>query len=162
MGNGMKLGLFALLVAIAYGSAWLQTYQLSEQYNNYAQQQLEEKDLIIALKGMNKLELRQGDEYLGGFQQVLETWEKALLGPSPSFYDEAKAMPEKIIAQLDQHQLEMFIETYVELDARYVPEAAERLRVVALDNGDIVTADEMSEFLLEAFPNYQPKSALEQ
>ncbi|CAH0525324.1 hypothetical protein [Vibrio hippocampi] len=161
MSSGIKLGLFALLVAIAYGSAWLKTYQLSEQYNTYAHQQLEERDLVIALKGMNKLELRQGDLYFGGFQQVLETWENSVLGPKPSFYDDAKVMPEKILAKLNQQQLEMFIETYVELDARYVPEAAERLRVLALQNGDTEMADEMSEFLIEAFPNYKLKSVSE-
>ncbi|PMO33075.1 hypothetical protein [Vibrio breoganii] len=162
MSNGIKLGLFALLVAIAYGTAWLKTYQLSERYNEYAHQQIEEQNLLIALKGMNKLELRQDDVYLGGFQQVLETWKNSVLGPKPSFYDDAKAMPEKILAQLNQQQLEMFIETYVELDARYVPEAAEQLRILALQNGDSELATEMSEFLLEAFPNYKPKSTLEQ
>lgn len=161
MSNGMKLALFALLVATAYGTAWFKAYQLSKQYSIYAHQQLNEHNLLIALKGMNKLELRQGDHYLGGFQQVLETWESSMLGPKPSFYEEAVIMPQKIITQLNQQQLEAFIETYVELDVRYVPEAVEQLRLVALENGNTVLADEMNEFLLEAFPNYQPKPDME-
>lgn len=162
MSKGIKLGLFALLVAIAYGTAWLKAYQLSEQYSIYAHQQLNSDDLVIALKGMNKLELRQGDQYLGGFQQVLETWESAMLGPKPAFYEDALAMPERIMSQLDQQQLVDFIETYVELDSRYVPEAADQLHVVALQNGKKELANEMQEFLREAFPYYQTKSNLEQ
>lgn len=153
-----KWAILMLLIASAYGTAWFKAYQLSYQYFQYANAQLAQGHLISALKGMNKLELRQGETYFGGYQQVIETWEDTLIGPKPWFYSLALHQPRNIISQLNAEQLEVFIQVYVELDVRYVPEVAEQLQLVARQSGDTSLAREMVEFLSEAFPYYQIKS----
>ncbi|MDF2152788.1 hypothetical protein [Vibrio sp. CAU 1672] len=143
------------VLLIAYGSAWLKAYSLSEKYFNYAEQQYSKGNFITALKGMNKLELRIEDEYLGGYQQVIDTWQTAILGPKPDAYYQALEKPRSIIEQLDQGELLEFIGIYVQLDARYVPNAADQLRYLAKQSGDQALYDEMTEFLTEAFPRFQ-------
>lgn len=66
---GYKLLALASVILIAYGSAWLKAYSLSENYFAYAEQQYEQGKLVTALKGMNKLELRIEDEYLGAISR---------------------------------------------------------------------------------------------
>ncbi|ROV59230.1 hypothetical protein EGH82_14730 [Vibrio ponticus] len=162
MNNMIKWGALAALVLVAYSAAWLKTYNLSQQYFEFAtEQQQQQGNVIIALKGMNKLELRRGDEYLGGYQQVIETWEGAVLGPKPNYYYQALVKPNEIINQLSAKQLEEFIQIYVELDSRYVPEVADQLQQVASDSGNVQLASEMREFLAEAFPYYKAQSNTE-
>lgn len=160
MNNLIKWGALAALVLVAYSAAWLKTYNLSQQYFEFATEQ-QQGNVIIALKGMNKLELRRGDEYLGGYQQVIETWEGAVLGPKPNYYYQALVKPNEIINQLSANQLEEFIQIYVELDSRYVPEVADQLQQVASDSGNVQLASEMREFLAEAFPYYNAQSNME-
>ncbi|OLQ94613.1 hypothetical protein BIY21_08420 [Vibrio ponticus] len=161
MNNMIKWGALAALVLVAYSAAWLKTYNLSQQYFEFATEQQQQGNVIIALKGMNKLELRRGDEYLGGYQQVIETWEGAVLGPKPNYYYQALVKPNEIINQLSAKQLEEFIQIYVELDSRYVPEVADQLQQVASDSGNVQLASEMREFLAEAFPYYKAQSNME-
>ncbi|WP_162048467.1 hypothetical protein [Vibrio taketomensis] len=161
MNNLIKWGALAALVLVAYSAAWLKTYNLSQQYFEFATEQQQQGNVIIALKGMNKLELRRGDEYLGGYQQVIETWEGAVLGPKPNYYYQALVKPNEIINQLSAKQLEEFIQIYVELDSRYVPEVADQLQQVASDSGNVQLASEMREFLTEAFPYYNAQSNME-
>lgn len=161
MNNLIKWGALAALVLVAYSAAWLKTYNLSQQYFEFATEQQQQGNVIIALKGMNKLELRRGDEYLGGYQQVIETWEGAVLGPKPNYYYQALVKPNEIINQLSAKQLEEFIQIYVELDSRYVPEVADQLQQVASDSGNVQLASEMREFLAEAFPYYNAQSNME-
>lgn len=103
---------------------------------------------------MNKLELRRDDVYLGGYQQVIETWEEAVIGFKPDFYYEARNRVGVMLGKLNEEELMSFIEIYVELDMRYVPEAAAILLSRATLNGDIEVATEMDEFLQEAFPRF--------
>lgn len=147
----------ASVIFIAYGSAWLRAYSLSENYFAYAEQQYKKGDLVTALKGMNKLELRIEDEYLGGYQQVIETWRSATLGPKPDVYYQSLEKPALIIEQLNEEQLMAFIEIYVQLDSRYVPSAADQLRYLAKQSGEDALYQEMTEFLAEAFPRYKMK-----
>tara|TARA_Y100001960_G_scaffold84186_1_gene89960 strand:- start:2518 stop:3003 length:486 start_codon:yes stop_codon:yes gene_type:complete len=161
MNNLIKWGVLAALVLVAYSAAWLKAYNLSQQYYDFATEQQQQGNAIIALKGMNKLELRRGDEYLGGYQQVIETWEGAVLGPKPDSYYQALDKPNEIINQLSAKQLEEFIQIYVELDSRYVPEVADQLQQVANDSGNALLATEMKEFLIEAFPYYNAQNNME-
>lgn len=147
----------ASVIFIAYGSAWLRAYSLSENYFAYAEQQYKKGELVTALKGMNKLELRIEDEYLGGYQQVIETWRSATLGPKPDVYYQSLEKPALIIEQLNEEQLMAFIEIYVQLDSRYVPSAADQLRYLAKQSGEDELYQEMTEFLAEAFPRYKMK-----
>ncbi|RJX71955.1 hypothetical protein DZ860_08980 [Vibrio sinensis] len=161
MAKGIKWLVFAGLVLVAYASAWLKAYQLSESYYQFAQQQFQMGNYTTSLKGMNKLELRKGDTYLGGYQQVIETWEGTLIGPKPDFYYRSQMMPAKVMANLNAKELEEFIQIYVELDTRYVPEVADQVRLLASQNGQNDLFKEMTEFLVEAFPYYQRQDNLE-
>ena len=154
MSLSKKLALIGLFLAGAYSTAWIQAYQMSSDYFKHAQEVREKGELVTALKGMNKLELRIDDEYLGGYQQVIETWESSILGIRPGFYREAVAASQDILPHLSDDTLLEFIEIYIQLDMRYVPEAARELLKRATVRGDETLAQEMTEFLLEAFPEY--------
>ncbi|MGX9522573.1 hypothetical protein ACWX0P_27810 [Vibrio mediterranei] len=155
MTGRIKWLVFVLIVALAYGVAWLKTYNLSSNYFTYAEQQYQQSHYIEALKGKNKLEMRRDDMYLGGYQQVVEAWEGTMFGPKPSFYYQAKLRVEQSLTQLGSDGLLQLIETYVELDSRYIPEAAERLKNKAYAEGDLTLYKEMGEFLHEAFPDFK-------
>ena len=154
MARWIKYIVFAAMVGSAYGVAWLKAYQLSADYFDYAEQQYSQGHKIEALKGMNKLELRREQVYRGGYQQVVEAWEGAMLGPKPAFYDKAKAQTALILTELSTNELLAYIEMYVELDMRYVPEAALQLRGLAAEQENRALYQEMDEFLREAFPVY--------
>ncbi|KIF44579.1 hypothetical protein M445_25645 [Vibrio owensii 47666-1] len=153
----MKFLALVSVILIAYGSAWMKAYSLSEKYFAYAEEEYSKGNLITALKGMNKLELRIEDEYFGGYQQVLDTWRSSTLGPRPDAYYQSLEKPKQIIEQLSKQQLMEFIEIYVQLDSRYVPTAVDQLRFLAKQSGDIALYEEMTEFLSEAFPRYKQR-----
>ncbi|CAH8242423.1 hypothetical protein [Vibrio aestuarianus] len=157
MSTPVKLLAFAGVIVIAYSSAWMKAHTLSEKYYAYAEEQYSQGHFISALKGMNKLELRIEDDYLGGYQQVLDTWRHSTLGPRPQAYYQSLEKPKQIIEQLSQEQLIEFIEIYVQLDSRYVPTAADQVRFLAKQSGDIDLYLEMTEFLKEAFPRYKQR-----
>ncbi|MGF1758219.1 hypothetical protein L4D76_09790 [Photobacterium sagamiensis] len=153
-----KLSFLFLFVLFTYCSAWVKVYFQSSDYYEYAQQQKDSGNLTYALKGMNKLELRIEDKYSGGYQQVIETWESSLVGLKPDFYEKALEESKLVIPLLTEEQLLSFIEIYVQLDTRYVPDAALELLNRSKMNGNTKLAQEMDEFLKEAFPDYQYQS----
>lgn len=153
-----KLTVIALFIVTAYSSAWLDAYRQSSAYFQYAQEQQADGEWVTVLKGMNKLELRLEDPYLGGYQQVIETWESSILGPQPDFYRQALASAENILPKLTDQQLLDFIEIYIQLDIRYVPEAAAELLKRAKRSNNQLLVAEMSEFLQEAFPEFSQKA----
>ena len=153
-----KLSIIFGFLAFTYVMAWLKVYNQSSDYFEYARQQRDSGNLVYALKGMNKLELRIEDKYLGGYQQVIETWESSMFGPRPDFYELALEEAKEIIPLLSEEQLQSFIEIYVQLDTRYVPEAALELLKKSKLSGNTQLASEMDEFLREAFPDYEYQS----
>ena len=153
----IKLLILVFIVMIAYGSAWMKEYSLSQKYFGYAEQQYSSGHLIRSLKGMNKLELRIEDEYFGGYQQVIDIWKNSTFGPKPDVYYESLEKPQRIIESLSKQQLMEFIVTYVQLDSHYVTMAADQLRFLAKQSGDTALYTEMTEFLTEAFPHYQQR-----
>ena len=153
MDMAKKLSFLVAFLAFTYVMAWVKAYNQSSEYFEYARQQRDNGNLTYALKGMNKLELRIEEKYLGGYQQVIETWESSIIGPRPDFYDQAVKEADEIIPQLSEQELESFIEIYVQLDTRYVPEAAKELLKKSEHAGNINMAKEMYEFLHEAFPD---------
>ena len=153
-----KLTILFSFLAFTYGMAWLKVYNQSSDYFEYARQQRDNGNLVFALKGMNKLELRIEDKYLGGYQQVIETWESSMLGPRPDFYELAVKEANEIIPLLNEEQLQSFIEIYVQLDTRYVPDAALELLQKSKVSGNTQLTNEMDEFLTEAFPDFEYQS----
>ncbi|WP_394239653.1 hypothetical protein [Vibrio astriarenae] len=148
----IKLGALLGFIVVAFTIAWIKSHNMSKDYFEHAQQMRAEGNYVIALKGMNKLELRRNDVYLGGYQQVIETWENTLFGPTPDFYAVAQKQASDILSHLTDEELLTFIEIYVELDMRYVPEAALVLLERAHKQSNTELALEMEEFLEEAFP----------
>ncbi|MGF1735948.1 hypothetical protein [Photobacterium satsumensis] len=152
-----KIVLLLSVVLIAYWAAWGKAYFLSKSYFDYAVEQEAAENYVIALKGMNKLELRIDEEYLGGYQQVIEAWEHALFGIRPSFYEEALIAPARLIPQIADEDLQAFIDIYVQLDSKYVPEVAYMQLQRARLAGNEELAAEMDEFLTQAFPDFDFK-----
>ncbi|MET4696805.1 hypothetical protein [Endozoicomonas lisbonensis] len=157
MTTGKKLGLVALLVITTFCTAWIHAYRQSSAYFEFARAIHKEGDLVIALKGMNKLEMRIDDEYFGGYQQVIETWESSVFGIRPAFYEQAIAATGELLPQVSDEELLAFIDLYIQLDQRYVPEAARELLSRSQLQGNLELAEEMEEFLAEAFPEYDFK-----
>lgn len=156
--NQMKKGLLLLsVVFVAYWAAWGKAYFLSKSYFDYAQEQEAAGDYIHALKGMSKLELRIDETYLGGYQQVIETWDNAMFGFRPEFYRESLQAPARLIPQFADEDIQDFIDIYVQLDSRYVPEVAYMNLQRARAAGDQELVAEMEEFLTQAFPDFQFK-----
>ncbi|WP_087019623.1 hypothetical protein [Thaumasiovibrio subtropicus] len=155
MSNVKKIALLLLVVVIAYWSAWGKTYFLTKSYFDYAVAQEAQGAYVEALKGMNKLELRIEEPYLGGYQQVIEAWDNTAFGVRPRFYYEAMDAPERLLPQLDADTLYEFIDVYVQLDVRYVPEVAHLLMNKAAEQGDTAVEEEMRDFLVHAFPDHK-------
>ena len=155
MSTGKKLGLVMLFVLTTYCTAWIHAYQQSSAYFEFAEAMQEQGELIIALKGMNKLEMRIEDTYRGGYQQVIETWENSLLGLRPAFYKKAQVAALDILPHVSEEELLSFIDIYIQLDMRYVPEAARELLHRSLKQNNAELQQEMEEFLVEAFPEYE-------
>lgn len=149
-----KIVLLLSVVLVAYWAAWGKAYFLSKSYFDYAVEQEAAGNYVIALKGMNKLELRIDEQYLGGYQQVIESWEHALFGIRPAFYEEALVAPGRLIPQFADEDLQSFIDIYVQLDSKYVPEVAFAQLQRARQTGDDELAAEMEDFLTQAFPYF--------
>ncbi|MGF1748446.1 hypothetical protein [Vibrio cionasavignyae] len=149
-----RISMLLGFILIAYFFAWGKVYFLSKSYFEFAQQQEKQGNYVIALKGSNKLEVRNDEQYLGGYQQVIEAWDNVTLGITPSFYDDALLAPERLMPKLSDEELYQFIDLYVQLDSKYVPEVAEILLERAIASNDEVLEAEMKEFLIQAFPDY--------
>ncbi|MGF1682737.1 hypothetical protein [Photobacterium minamisatsumaniensis] len=157
MNQYKKIAMLLAVVLVAYWAAWGKAYFLSKSYFDYAVEQEAAQNYVFALKGMNKLELRIDDEYLGGYQQVIESWEYALFGIRPAFYEKALVAPQRIIPLLSDDDLQAFIDIYVQLDSKYVPEVALMQLKRAQQAGNEELAAEMEEFLSQAFPEFDVK-----
>ncbi len=146
-----KLIILVTVISVCFCMAMLKIYNQSKSYFEYAESQYKQKHYIEALKGMNKLEMRREEQYLGGYQQVLESWENAIGGFKPDFYQTAQKRIDETLVAMNSDELLKFIEIYVELDIRYVPEATSLL-INLSDDEELVL--EMDAFLKEAFPLY--------
>ena len=144
-----------LLITLAYLTAWNMVYQQSKNYFNFAQQQYAQGDYILALKGLNKIELYAGDNYSGGYQQVIDDWRNGLFVYRPDFYYQSLERSQIILQKASIEELDTFIKTYTEIDTRYIAEAATCLlsRYQQAQNRD--GEAEMIAFLAEAFPDYR-------
>ncbi|MFZ1873889.1 MAG: hypothetical protein WAU54_14120 [Chania sp.] len=158
----VKTGLAALLLIIllAYCSAWLMVYQQSKRYFDFAEQQYAAGNYILALKGLNKIELYSQDAYSGGYQQVIDGWRMGLLVYRPDFYYQALARSTDLLAHASNQELTEFIGTYTEIDTRFIAEAATCL-LARYQQQDLSGQQAMEAFLTEAFPAYQWRSAPE-
>ncbi|MGF1792231.1 hypothetical protein L4D21_16640 [Photobacterium profundum] len=155
MSQYKKIAMLLAVILVAYWAAWGKAYFLSKSYFDYAVEQEAAQNYVIALKGMNKLEIRIDEEYLGGYQQVIESWEHALFGIRPAFYEEALVAPQRVIPLLNNDDLQVFIDIYVQLDSKYVPEVALMQLKRAQQAGNEELAAEMKEFLSQAFPEFK-------
>lgn len=109
-----KKGFFALvlIILLAYLSAWLMVYQQSKRYFDFAEQRYAAGDYILALKGMNKIELYRHDVYSGGYQQVIDDWRHGMLVYRPDFYYQALARSSDLLARAsDQHWPSLLLPT---------------------------------------------------
>ncbi|WP_404273310.1 hypothetical protein [Yersinia similis] len=149
-----KKGFFALvlIILLAYLSAWLMVYQQSKRYFDFAEQQYAAGDYILALKGMNKIELYRHDVYSGGYQQVIDDWRHGMLVYRPDFYYQALARSSDLLARASDQQLAEFIATYTEIDTRFVAEAATCLLARYRQRDESANQRTMEEYLAEAFP----------
>ncbi|WP_413111716.1 hypothetical protein [Thaumasiovibrio sp. DFM-14] len=154
MSNMKKVALLLSVVVIAYWSAWGKTYYLTKRYFDYAVAQEAEGHPVVALKGMNKLELRIEERYFGGYQQVLEAWDSTTFGLRPSFYYQSQQAPQRLLSRLNAAELYAFIDVYVQLDVRYVPEVAHLLMLKSSEQGNEALEAEMRDFLINAFPDH--------
>lgn len=149
-----KKGLIALvlIILLAYISSWLMVYQQSKRYFDFAEQRYVAGDYILALKGMNKIELYRHDVYSGGYQQVIDNWRHGMLVYRPDFYYQALARSRDLLARASDQQLAEFIATYTEIDTRFIAEAATCLLARYRQRADSVNQQTMEEYLAEAFP----------
>lgn len=151
-----KLIILTLFVAVTYISAYAKVYQQTANYFHHAQAQEHDGNYIEALKGLDKIDLRIDEDYIGGYQQVIEAWEQSGMKPKPSFYYESQPKPKDIIGKMTNEQLDSFIDVYLELDNKYVLEAAQLRYNRAIAKADTSVAESTAELLTAAF-DYQPK-----
>lgn len=156
MKNKLKVVLYLLLlILIAYITAWFNVYNQSKQYFEYAEEQYKNKNYILALKGMNKIELYPEDHYDGGYQQVVNAWANGLLVYKPNFYYDSVDKSKLILQKATNKELNDFIDTYTEIDTTYIPEAAVCLLSRYEKENNQTGQIEMKTFLGEAFPSYK-------
>ncbi len=143
-----------LLITLAYLTAWNMVYQQSKDYFDFAEQQYAQDHYILALKGLNKIELYAGDHYSGGYQQVIDDWRNGLFVYRPDFYYQSLERSQTILHQASLEELDTFIKTYTEIDTRYIAEAATCLLSRYQQAKNSEGEAEMFAFLAEAFPDY--------
>lgn len=146
-----------LLVSLAYLSAWYKVYQQSKHYFDFAEQQYSEGNYILALKGLNSIELYPNDVYFGGYQQVIDDWQNALFVYRPDFYYKSLERSQTILQKASIDELDQFIKTYTEIETKYVAEAATCLLIRYQQTNNSEGETEMTTFLAEAFPAYLPR-----
>lgn len=156
-----KKGIIALIILIstAYLTGWYSVYQKSKHYYDFAEQQYQQGHYILALKGMNKIELYPEDNYSGGYQQIIDAWRNGLFVFYPDFYYQAVERSHDLLPKASNEELIEFIQTYTEIDTRYVPDAATCLISRYRQSDDAENEHKMVTFLDEAFPAYQWQSS---
>ncbi|NBM54999.1 hypothetical protein GWI68_09400 [Proteus sp. G2669] len=143
------------LIFIAYFTGWYSVYQKSKLYYHFAEQQYEKGNYVLALKGINKIELYPEDDYFGGYQNVIEAWKNGLFVFYPDFYYQALERSQSILQKSSNKELKDFIYTYIEIDIRYIPEAATCLLSRYKKDNNKEGEHEMTQFLNDAFPAYK-------
>ncbi|MFA0441964.1 hypothetical protein AB4560_18810 [Vibrio sp. 10N.222.51.C12] len=149
-----RISFLFLFISIAYMLSYAKVYLQSESYYDFALESEHSNNLIEALKGVDKLELRQGESYYGGYQQVIESWENSSFAPKPSIYYRALEKPSIILNEMSDDVLKSFVELYIELDNKYVMDAVLIMHARASAQNDMDEVERTAQLLNEAF-NYQ-------
>jgi tetratricopeptide (TPR) repeat protein len=139
-----------IFVLVVYGWGWIQSYTMSERYFQQANANMKAGNYAIALKGTPST---NGDtDYQGGYEQVVNMWSGPWSFPRPSIYWEAEHQIQDIIQnKLTISDAQDIIQTYLNLDNEYLPEIMLQIGDESLKNGDIDTAREAYNQVIQVF-----------
>lgn len=150
----MKKKLLALLVALTvvglvYAGTWFRMYQTTKDYFQEAQVNYEAKKYGVALKGGTDFVT---GEFVGSYQQVIDTWKTPLGLPKPEIYYQSLQAREEITKSLTVKQIDDIFKRYFKVDNGYLDSLLLQKAKLLAEDGDKEGAMAVYEELKELFP----------
>ncbi|MDQ3461294.1 MAG: hypothetical protein M3498_18685 [Deinococcota bacterium] len=142
-----------ILIASTYALAWYRAYRLSAEFMASADASFAEGDYLLALNGFEEFDERSGRYiFRGGYGQVLRVWNNPYAWPIPEEVVRARARIDELIEErLSLTEAERFVQVNIGRSNPYLGRIYLRVGELYEEEGDLRTAEEVYEEVLELF-----------
>ena len=143
------------LFVVNYVFGWVQALLLANRYYTDAEAAYTRGDFLDALTGFKEFD-KEKNKYIqhGGFLQVEHIWENLYAWPRPAVYDYAKARVDEIIQQrITIPMAEGFVQANIGKVTHYLGIVYLRLGELYEQEGDLASAKDVYELIVESFPS---------
>lgn len=156
-----KRGLITILLVttglfgINYLLGWFQALRLSTSYYQDAEAAYSQGDYLNALTGYKEFDAKQS-KYVqhGGYLQVERIWDHPNAWPRPAVYGYARTRVDEIIQQrMTIPMAEGFVQANIGKVTPYLGIVYLRLGELYEQDGDLTTAKEVYQIVMESFPS---------
>ena len=147
--------LAGLLFALSYALAWFNASRLSTRFIQDANAAYDQGEYLESLVGTERFD-PQSNQYvkLGGYLDVENIWSSPYSWPVPPELHQASQRSEEIVTQrLTIETAEEYIRANTGRPAPYFAEIYLRLGELYEQEGDLLSAQDIYESMLELFPN---------
>lgn len=147
--------LAALLFALSYAVAWFNASRLSARFIQDADAAYNEGEYLESLVGAERFD-PQSNRYVkqGGYLDVEKIWSSSYSWPAPPELQQASQRSQEIVTQrLTIETAEEYIRANTGRPAPYFAEIYLRLGELYEQDGDLLSAQDIYESILELFPN---------
>jgi tetratricopeptide (TPR) repeat protein len=142
-----------ILIASTYALAWYRAYALSTEFMASAEVSFAAGDYLLALSGFEEFDERSGRYiFRGGYGQVLRVWNNPYAWPIPEEVVRARARIDELIEErLSLTEAERFVQVNIGRSNPYLGRIYLRVGELYEEEGDLRTAEEVYEEVLELF-----------
>ena len=147
--------LAGLLFALSYALAWFNASRLSTRFIQDANAAYDQGEYLESLVGTERFD-PQSNQYvkLGGYLDVENIWSSPYSWPVPPELQQASQRSQEIVTQrLTIETAEEYIRANTGRPAPYFAEIYLRLGELYEQEGDLLSAQDIYESMLELFPN---------
>ena len=147
--------IIASLFVVNYVFGWFQALLLANRYYTDAEAAYTRADYLDALTGYKEFD-QEKNKYIqrGGFLQVERIWDNPYARPRPAVYNYAKSRVDEIIQQrITIPMAEGFVQANIGKVTPYLGIVYLRLGELYEQEGDVTSAKDVYQLIIESFPS---------
>jgi len=144
--------IFLLIIGV-YGYAWFEGYKNSQRFYQQANENYEKGEYNLALKGGEFFDSSTNKYgFIGGYEQVVNTWDNKWAKPKPSFYYDSMDKADDIIYnKLTADEGMAIFQKHFNISNKYLPEILLQTGKLYKENGYNEEAKLVFELVIDAF-----------
>jgi len=143
------------LFVVNYVFGWIQALLLANRYYTDAETAYTRGDYLDALTGYKEFD-QEKNKYIqrGGFLQVERIWDNPYAWPRPAVYNYSKSRVDEIIQQrITIPMAESFVQANIGKVTPYLGIVYLRLGELYAQEGDLASAKDVYQLIIESFPS---------